>query len=657
MVSRPTKKEKEIIGAAKKGSLRELAILAKSWYTLPEALRNEILLIFFHHLNSSDVPTEPNPDFIDIEATEIESEERPLTNATRRAFWSLSAIARCAGFLQYLLPTDPYGADFIQAWPGIFKWSVFLYASFVQSYVTDRGALSERRAAARRITRETIARSWCALSLSESAKKTMLETRGVVGIAAELWIFEDTLDDIQATSFAGGLPYRTVLSQLQSLWRSGEEDAMKHIISVTRGDLVEVAKTLLRRLKKAFNSPEFVSNHTDTTTILTFLERFCDHPDPEVCKTFLENGAIAVCVRLLTRVASILNARGADLNVISDSGHMSVMIIGFRFLGSVLETTSGAPWVLQAIKSGLLSVFVECSPAYGYLTDEAMVIVFTPLGNIIPRYLVYSGVVQAMDAAFFNLENTARVRSLRQSRAWRTFEELALWTAWRFKVIEQIKKASDTSSICSNRKCHKVDVRNNFRKCGNCGARLYCSKECQVIDWKEFGHKQGCTKALRARIVPREDGGLSRYDYGYMQNLNIYESLANLPTLIELAATKYAGVPLDDLMIVINYNTIPFAIDVLIYREWAKINPELYNPPQDEHQPHLYADGHSLVIGFAPCGKRQTMVVTHIPGGIWFVDEKLDRLLGAGAPADLTALVRWKRIEAETRRKEYSYYR
>ena len=34
-----------------------------------------------------------------------------------------------------------------------------------------------------------------------------------------------------------------------------------------------------------------------------------------------------------------------------------------------------------------------------------------------------------------------------------------------------------------------------LKKCGKCSTRLYCSRECQVQDWKTGKHKQWCGKA------------------------------------------------------------------------------------------------------------------------------------------------------------------
>ncbi|KAL2003085.1 hypothetical protein VTN02DRAFT_5029 [Thermoascus thermophilus] len=45
--------------------------------------------------------------------------------------------------------------------------------------------------------------------------------------------------------------------------------------------------------------------------------------------------------------------------------------------------------------------------------------------------------------------------------------------------------------------CHRCDQRkDSLQKCGKCGFFWYCNKECQLVGWKDKGHKDDC-KRLR----------------------------------------------------------------------------------------------------------------------------------------------------------------
>ncbi|TFK68989.1 hypothetical protein BDN72DRAFT_643440 [Pluteus cervinus] len=113
----------EIIHDARQGSLVDLVSLARVWASLPNALGG-IHTVFLHHLNSLEVPTEPKPD---------------ITLEEARAFWSLWALTKLGWLLvQSGSDTDPCGRDIIQAWPGIFKWSAYLFTYRVQVSSTDK---------------------------------------------------------------------------------------------------------------------------------------------------------------------------------------------------------------------------------------------------------------------------------------------------------------------------------------------------------------------------------------------------------------------------------------------------------------------------------------------------------------------------------------
>jgi len=71
-------------------------------------------------------------------------------------------------------------------------------------------------------------------------------------------------------------------------------------------------------------------------------------------------------------------------------------------------------------------------------------------------------------------------------------------------VIDWMKKNDlDYKKICGN--CNKLEKSNKdskLLKCGGCKIQYYCSKECQVKDWKE--HKKICKRMNNANKNPTE---------------------------------------------------------------------------------------------------------------------------------------------------------
>ncbi|TFK68986.1 hypothetical protein BDN72DRAFT_643162 [Pluteus cervinus] len=644
----PADERKEIIARARKGSLRDLVVLAQAWDTLPNPLSEGIQSIFFRHLNSSDVPIKPELTTIDIEDF-----RDSIASGTLRAFWSLCALGKLTGLLSPLT-TDPYGHEIVRAWPGIFKWSAFLYASHVQPPSVDPGDTtpSEKLAATRGMVRDVIATSWCALTGSKSAKTTMLQTHGVVEIAARLWVLEDDPNVTKNTPFGDGVPVGSLL--LDQLSTGEGEAVVNHIITAAGGDLGRIARTSLDRLKKDFTSSQFPADPLDSTLHFNLVAQFCRSPNLEIRETFLNHGAILICVQLLIRIASVMNEEA--INPDEKKAFLQLMTMGFWFLMNFLDTTSGVPWVLQAINSGLLTAFVECSPFYFDLKHDDYRIASATIVTTIPRYLAYLCVVQATDAAFLKLKRTPRFSSLRMSRAWKDFDSLSLLTAQRFGVISQVKFMKQNATICSNPKCQKLDVRNNFRKCAKCGKVLYCSKECQAIHWKELGHRQHCKNTGKDNMLPQEDGAVSQRDFQYLQWLNINQARYNLPHLKRLAAQQYPGVPLNDLMVVINYDELPFSTHVFVYSEWVRDHPEPLNGEslEQKYRPDLLVKEFTSITAIVACGKSSKLMLTRTPGPIWEWDRHPEHA-GVVAKVDPAGkrIVDWKDKEAEARRRQY----
>ncbi|TFK65802.1 hypothetical protein BDN72DRAFT_845110 [Pluteus cervinus] len=640
LLSSSAEERKKIIEGARKGSLRELKTLATSWHLLPNPLSEGNQSIFFHHLNSLEVPIKADIDFDGAQAL--------MPRGAMEALLSLSALARLPECI-CVLATDPYGHEITQAWPGVFKWGAFLYTFLVHisspNHVTNPKFVSIRRG-----IRRAISGSWSAVATSRSAKELMLKTRGVMEIAVGLWIFEDdpttSVADVSAPSLL-----------LTHLARANDKETMDHILSAAGGDLEKIAKLSLRRLKDAFNAPLFEFNSLDAALAFGLVAWFCRAPTPGIVEALLQNGAVSICVKLLIRIAFVFNERHPGDSI--RPGFIKMMTRDFACLKSILDTIPGPPWVLQAIDAGLLTAFVECSPVYYDLEHSDFVVVSSTITHTIPRYLAYYGIVQAMDSALSKLEKTERFLSLRKTRAWKAFNALALLTARRLAVsVHWFKFLKKNASTCDNPKCEKVDSRKNFRKCGKCGSVLYCSKECQAIHWKEFGHKRKCKQPAKIKLDFHEryqaDGGIPQRDFDYIQHLNVCETRYNLPYLKRLAATQHPGVPLDDLVVVIDYNDVPMTYHLILLKEYAEGRPEVYDFPKNPYRPDLEAESCTYALGMMPFGKAARHMLTLFPSEIWDTDRNPFKN-GEELRVDPTGnkLVDWLDKEAEAKRLQY----
>jgi len=125
-----------------------------------------VVSVFFNHLVGSKVPTDVSTN--------------GRSQLADRAWLSLFALAKLGNFLQ---ESDDYGPDIIKAWPGVFKWSGYFFAVYIQPKNSDpqkkKGAI------------DAISASWYSLSRSEIARKIMATTSGSIEMATQLWVLED----------------------------------------------------------------------------------------------------------------------------------------------------------------------------------------------------------------------------------------------------------------------------------------------------------------------------------------------------------------------------------------------------------------------------------------------------------------------------------
>jgi Tetratricopeptide repeat/MYND finger len=69
----------------------------------------------------------------------------------------------------------------------------------------------------------------------------------------------------------------------------------------------------------------------------------------------------------------------------------------------------------------------------------------------------------------------------------------------RHRDAENIRPAVGKNQICANIKCKIPWIDDELKSCGGCGQVCYCSRECQLSDWKS--HKKTCKKAIPMQDV------------------------------------------------------------------------------------------------------------------------------------------------------------
>eukprot|EP00571_Detonula_confervacea_P002820 CAMPEP_0172328748 /NCGR_PEP_ID=MMETSP1058-20130122/60514_1 /TAXON_ID=83371 /ORGANISM="Detonula confervacea, Strain CCMP 353" /LENGTH=400 /DNA_ID=CAMNT_0013045877 /DNA_START=1148 /DNA_END=2347 /DNA_ORIENTATION=- len=105
--------------------------------------------------------------------------------------------------------------------------------------------------------------------------------------------------------------------------------------------------------------------------------------------------------------------------------------------------------------------------------------------------------------------------------------------------------------------CIKELAPSEARFCGKCNRVAYCSKECQVKDWK-LGHNKLCTKSKA------KSSDAVRQNIGAMM---VKFNVENHPTILEEATLK--GYNIRDCVVSINLRKLPAVVEVMLESDFT----------------------------------------------------------------------------------------
>ncbi|KAJ7456763.1 hypothetical protein B0H11DRAFT_2160931 [Mycena galericulata] len=477
--------------------------------------------VFFQHLNADQVFSVP-------------SEENERSPVAERAFFSLLGLYKAAG---YFVPGASYHRDpaVLKAWPGIFKWSAF----FVTTRVTStRPAAMDIQV--QRVTMDIIAAVWVMLCSADGMREVIAATKGTLEIATRLWLLDD---DVPAsnTQFSD-VPFPAAALEALLLNPAAADRAL----AAAGGKSEAVAKLAMARARRALSvtplDPVPIAIHFN---LLNHLSRGWDHP---LRYALLQAGVIPLC----TRAAGTL---GRALSAGENPALLQGLVSAFGYLANCLDSTEGFTWVTQSVAADLMLSFADCSPHFGRLDADDIGIVCLLLKDILPRYLVYGSVVQAVHEGLLKLQplQLKRIQASVVKKSWAEFLALA---DERHRVVLDAALTKDKRATCDNVQCHRIDAKNTFRKCSGCSTTLYCSKECQTIAWKEGGHRSMCKLKQQERLEGKAQA-ISKSDMAFFRHLSAYDAWHHVPDLRRRARVEHPTLHPTELVIRIDYTVVP----------------------------------------------------------------------------------------------------
>ncbi|RDB20860.1 hypothetical protein Hypma_011970 [Hypsizygus marmoreus] len=572
---------KRFIKAAASGSQDDLKIFACSWFYIPDIFSMSPLDAFTPHFMVP--PT---------------SDDELLMNVAH-------ALVGLTYAKDFLGTHEELVKPLADAWPGLFKWLVFLHDLILATSPPSKVLYGDE------LFRSMILTSVCGpmycFCHHTRLSELVLSTPGSVELAARLWL-HDEFDPPRPSVTSQHVGGTAVLATFFEISRSPRA-LVQRIVKMKDFDRVKLATLALHRASSAatvwYNEEgggNVVTNLLETINHLTSV--------PELLHTFLNAHSVLIITLTLRYLCNRQLESGDE-----ELGHPTLLCLGY--IAKHLDSGNGIAPVCEAVKSGLLWAFGECSQYFdqpmpsGVSAPQILKIVT----QILPRYLTSRLVVQTVDDSMKEMPISPKILDTTLKEAWNRFLELL---SERKDLMEksQLHGVGCANDLCTMPATPEVKL----MKCSRCSSLSYCSKECQVVDWKN-GHKANCkvmATERRAGIAKVVYGHAARRrDRAFHLALSKYDATRQRDFLRDQASQKYPDSSLTDLVIVINYLIVPPTFSVKHIDEYEK--SAATRPSGDDNNAHDIEEFRE---------KRQYLLIeSTFPGGnsVKVVTVKLDK--------------------------------
>ncbi|KAJ7453860.1 hypothetical protein FB451DRAFT_1519332 [Mycena latifolia] len=191
-----------------------------------------------------------------------------------------------------------------------------------------------------------------------------------------------------------------------------------------------------------------------------------------------------------------------------------LITLSFAVLVHNIIKFPGYPWAKEALE-GLLRAIVLSTGRYIPQFDIPLDLL---LRETLPGSLVYHSVFSSLHDALEeakSIQDTLGFRASAFLDAWSDFVNLS-------EERLEVKRRYDSGelsllSACDNLECGKILKDAELLRCVARQHAFYCSRLCQIVDWKAGGHRKSCASPPTGH--PQEAAHLGARDYSFLRAL------------------------------------------------------------------------------------------------------------------------------------------
>ncbi|TFK74511.1 hypothetical protein BDN72DRAFT_833504 [Pluteus cervinus] len=441
--------------------------------------------------------------------------------------------------------------DFVDIWPVILKWIMIVFSSRLRGRGHDSPSLTlfEEEAA------NTIARALFVLALIPALRYVMAATPGLLEVAASLWLLEGITEPHGPVAIA---------STLINCFLDNLEDAtpiLTRLMNAAGGDPDIVLRIACSRIQQrlTLEIPRIEAERILDNLMILASSASAKPKGYRMRQACVQVDVIPTCIAALKWTAAMIKAKGPH-------SFLSRMIYpAFSCIHDCLEIGSGYSEVLQAVRCGLIQVFMECRAEFSSWSSDQRNNIFEIFRSIIPRYLVYRPVTKATYPVLSRLVGDT---SSCLTEDYPVYEVLVQLHKLALEYHSPIAKSRTARILCDNWKCSENRFKSDFFTCSACHFAWYCSRECQKADWRAGScHKRICPTLRRAYLEHSPNAAFR--DKRWIHGLCYYLVRSVMPNLPDIIKEKHPSASLSSLLVLINFQEVPVGCSILSKEEIA----------------------------------------------------------------------------------------
>ncbi|KAJ7473166.1 hypothetical protein B0H11DRAFT_2236704 [Mycena galericulata] len=447
---------KRTASSAAKRSTPDLKRLISSMRRLSDAQNLLMLPVLYENLDEVGIPNSAELETLTCP---------PSVERARLALAGLYLVAMSSVF-----PTDAAG----ELWPRTWAWVEFLHL-YRDSIPADTSR--EMSDAEMYVQFSSIMK--CFHDHSPTGK--LIENQpGVQAFCTRTWMLVLDVPDNSRDSVFPRNPFMLILD--------GSISAnFQEILDEAGGNLGSLAALVMKHLERVV--PSRPAHFLFFTMAVTFLDQTNDNGGP-FSTALLENGVFAALVKAANDLEGATFHPG---------------IPGFRsgcleLIQRSPSTFPGYVWMAEALKAGLLRLLVQFGRLFA--SDRTIVAPLKGILSLLVRSMVYYPVICRMREYFPEVQALTSTPAFLRSPISSEWKNLATLLEARLKILKDFESGIyRTLKACDNLEClTDISPKSNFRRCSSCQSVYYCSTECQIVDWKDGGHRNTCQRVKSIRL-------------------------------------------------------------------------------------------------------------------------------------------------------------